>query len=341
MDLEQIVRDLQRRGYLDTQLPNGSIRRADANETLAFARQLEFIMTEVQVAETIEMRARELFPTIVIPDWADTHTHTQIQRIGKAVIASTNTKSNEVPQVELFGKQYQGPVRSLLSGYNYSIDDVRRSVVTGINVDTEKALGARKAINELEESLCYTGDEDSGILGIFSTAVGATSVTQVSTYDWDHASNTAQGMLADVNALLMATYSATRGKHTADTLCLGTKAFGIAMSTYNSPTFTTDTVASFLLRAQPWLKSIEHVPWLDDLGGSNKERQFVYRKDPQCLRMVIAQEFEQTAPQQRGWNIFIDCREKFGGIEVRHPKSIAYMDGLINAAGLTGGSTLS
>lgn len=341
MDLEALCTELQRQGRLDWVRPNGSVHRADANETTAFARQLEYIMTEVQAAEGIDLSARRLFPTIVIPDWSDSHTHRQIVRVGKAKLVGSNYRANEVPQVELYGKEFNFPVRSMIAGYNYSVDDVRRAVVTGINVDVEKGKAARRAIAELEETIAFSGDTTHGVQGLFSSTVSLTSVTQVSSYDWDHASNTPDGMLADVNALLMATWSATRGQDVADTLCLGTKAYGLCSVTYQSATYKNDTVLNFLLKSCPWLKAIEHVPWLDDIGGSSKERIFVYKRDPSCVRQVIAQEFQQTQPDLTNWNWQVGCRAKTGGIEVRKPKSIAYMDGVINAAGLTGGNLIA
>lgn len=329
MDLELVAREVARRGHI----------KEDAGETIAFARSLEHVMTEVQTAENITLRARELFPVSPeVPAVMESYTNRQVARVGKAKLGGSNMKVNDMPTAELYGKEYNAPVRTIYMAYEYSIDEFARSAYTKINVDTEKGLAVRRAMSELEESVAFSGDSDHGLVGILgATGVAATSKVGVT---WDNAAITPEIILNDIHNMFAYTFTSTRGLHVADTLAVGTAAYGILARTYQSATFKDTTLIDFILKSSPWCKAIVHTPYLDDLGTSAKELQLVYKRDPAVVKMVVPMDFQQFAPELSGTSVRVGCRQKTGGIMVRHPKAVTFMQGTINAAGLTGGSTL-
>jgi hypothetical protein len=255
---------------------------------------------------------------------------------GKAKIGHLD--ANDIPTVSIVGKEFPAPVRNIMMGYKYNLDDMRKAIKMGLQLDAEKGMAVRRAINETEESVAFSGDATYLLPGLF-TAPNILVVSKPSAGTWD-AANTPDEIIADINALFGATFDATRGQDVADTLVVGTKGYKILAQKYQASAFKDDTIMSFLLRTNVFCKRIEHSAWLDDLGASAKERIFVYKKNPSNVALVIPLEFEQLAPQLQGFTFHVPCRSKIGGLMVRKPKSVAYMDGVIVAAGLTGGISI-
>lgn len=312
--------------------------RIDANETLAFAREFEHIMSDVQMAEGIDLVARRIFPVIgEVPPEDESFTYRQAQAVGKAKIGSL--RANDIPTVSLAGKEFAAVVKNVMMGYVYDVDELRKANKLGMSVDSMKGLACRRAIAETEEGVVFQGDTETGLVGIFG-ATGILNPARAGAHTWDDVAVVPADIIADVDALYNATWDATRGKDAGDTLVVGTIGWRQLNAVYQSPTFKDDTVMSFLLRTKPWLKSIEHAAWLDDIGASSKERTLLFKKDPSAIGVVTPLEFEQQAPQLSGWTFHVACRSKIGGVMVRKPRSVAYFDGAVAATGLTGGNVI-
>jgi hypothetical protein len=329
LDLEKIMRNAASEG------------RIDANETVGFARQFEHIMVEVQMAEGVTLKARQLFPVIteVSPE-DDTYTYRQFAAVGKAKIG--NLDANDIPTVSTFGKEFPAPVKNITMGYTYTIDDLRKAARQGaLPLDAEKGLAVRRAINEAEEEIAFKGDTNYLLPGLFSAGSGIIPATKVSSVSWDNNAVTPEEMCLDLDALFGTTFAATVGADVADTLVLGTKGYLAITQKRQSPTFRDDTVMAYYLRTSPFCKRIEHAAYLDDAGATGKERIFVYKKNPSNVALIVPVEFEQLAPQPKGFVFHVACRSKIGGLMIRKPKSIAYMDGCINATSSLLGNVIS
>lgn len=300
-------------------------RRIDANETAVFARQLEHIMARTFDIELVDTKARSLFPVNTeVPTGAESHTYSQFEGFGKAKII--HNYATDFPSAEIRGKQFTGGVKGIGSSYQYTVQDLRAASMAGLDLAGRKANAARRAIEEELEEIAAVGNADYN-LGGFTNAPDIASVTkgtQTSGTTWAMA--TPLEVLEDVQNLCKAVFTASKGKRQADTLLVGTA--GYAKLAYTRlDTFSNQTLLTYVLANVPGLKSIEHWARLDTASGSSKERIMAYVRDPDVVELFIPQEFEQFAPQLVGMAFKVNCHMRTGGVAVRQPKLVTYMDG--------------
>lgn len=333
-----VVSGLQALGIYDAMVdsPIGP-KRLDANETAAFARELEFIFAEVYRREFPDLVGRSLIPAKTgVPSGAESHTYTEVVEYGKAGIIHNYAKN--FPSTEVQGFQNAQVIRSLGDSYNYSIQDLRAAALTKIHMPTEKADNARTALEQLLDSLILSGDSTTGLVGLNSASLVAnfnsvTKGTQTTGTHWQTAS--AKEILADVLALFQSIPNATLNKHNANTLVLDGASYNLVAfsmvqaidGTGAAVGFSGQTILQFLMANVPGLTSV--IPWfrLNAAGASGHSRIFAMDRNPSVIYQVIPQDFEQMPPQPVNMSFLVNCHMRWGGVVSPYPKAIAYMDG--------------
>ncbi len=325
--------------------------RADAMETSLFARQLEYVYTQTFDIEYADLKARSLIPVDTrVPTGADSFTYTQFDKIGRAKIVHNYAQDFE--NADVIAAQFKQSIVSLGDSYQYTIQDMRAAAMAGLPLESRKAEAARWAIEQKLESLAAFGDANTGLVGLTNAPsinavskvsqnnAGATTSTwtQLITYALAKGNITqaAQEIQKDVLGLSRTIFNNTKGVHVGNTLVLPTQAYAILATTVRAPGFTDDTLLQYILKSNPWLKSIEFWPRLD--GGAPAAvnsvwgRVMMYDKDPKVLGLIVSQDFEQFAPQPRNMAFIVPCHMRTGAVEVRYPLAVAYMDGVDGAA---------
>jgi hypothetical protein len=269
---------------------------------------------------------RSLFPiNTEVPSGADTFSYNLFDEMGEFKLGDPD--ADDFPMVDVKGSNSAGVIKSIFGGYGYSIQDLRASMMTGRPLDVQRGRAARRIFERKVDALVAVGDTPTGMKGI-TNASNINSVSkgsQASGTTW--ATATGDEIRKDVESLLQASFTNTKGAFGQEmTLMVGTAGYS-RLSTQRLDGFNQVTVGQYLLSAIPWLKAIEFWPRLDTAGGSSKERVMVYPRDPEVLEVIISQDFEQFAPQARNLRFIIPCHSRFGGVDVRQPKAISYMDG--------------
>lgn len=306
--------------------------RLDAGETLAFSRELEAVLAKTYDIKFPEVKWRQLLPMMSGGPGPghDAYTYTQINEFGEAEIV--HDFADNFPSVELEGKQFTSQINSIGNSFSYSLQDLRQSALTGRPLDSLKAAAARRVMERKVDALAATGNTLLGTKGLTNaTGIQAVTITTKTTAnDWigANAGAGAKGseILADCVKLIQAVQETTKGVHEADTLVLDTKGYSLVTTTrYND--YDSSVVADVLLKQIPSLKSIERWSRLDTAGASSKARIMAYARNPEVLEVVVPQDFEMFAPQARNMAFVVPCHMRFGGVNIRYPKAIAYMDG--------------
>jgi hypothetical protein len=57
-------------------------------------------------------------------------------------------------------------------------------------------------------------------------------------------------------------------------------------------------------------------------------RAVCYTRSPEVAQLVIPQEFTQLPPQAKGLSFEVPCYSRYGGVSVKNPMGMAYVDGL-------------
>lgn len=330
---------------------HGMLDHADANVSgfvAGFARQLEYVYPEVERLVFSQLKARTLIPVDTsVPNWAETFTYRQMGEIQRnAAIALSYT--DDAPQPELYANEFPQRIFSLTSAYGYSIQDMRAAAELNIQLDAEKGRMARQMIERSIEDLAAFGTplilQPGGSQQVYglTNAPNVTATTQISSGTWiaqynadtsDDKTASKAAMLADLAAMRQQIFNNTKGEMgQLGTLSVvfPTKLYSFLENVPRSIKFdsTGQNLLEYLVKTAGY-KDASYWNRLDlaNSGGTGG-RTMVYRRDPQVLRLIIAQEFEQFAPQPRNLGFIIPCHARTGAVEVRRPLEMTFMDGI-------------
>ncbi len=319
----------------------GILSRYDASFTAAFSRSLEYIYTQPFDVEYPALRARQLIPLDSQPNaGAEFYTYRMYDKTGRAAIVH-NYAGVSFPEADAIADEFRQLIVSLGSKYSYTVQDMRAAAMAGIPLEAWKANAARFAIEKRIEEIAFSGDTSTGLVGI-TNAPGVQSISKVSPGSggpgtWASqitaaiaggtVTQTAQAILADVNAMANAIYSNTLGNHTPTTLVLPLSAYAAVMTQTRAPGFTDDTIGQYILKSSPWLNEI--VDWVYANGASaGTGEAIMYEKDPEVVSLVIPQDFEQFPPEIDALRWLVYCHLRCGGVRAIFPQAIATMTGV-------------
>lgn len=303
--------------------------RGDANETLAFARQLEHFFSKLYEIKYPDVMGRMLVPVDTsVPTGARSHTYRQFDDVGEAVIV--NDYSNDLPAVEAFGKEYTEKVIPIGNSFFISIQDLRSAAMLGIDIDTRKAEGARKVMERKLDSLIAIGDTSVSMTGVANNAnVGTVSGL---TGSWSTA--TAAQIQADLEKIAKTVFDNSKGifgnpdTGTQLSLAVGTAQYSL-LATKRIDTFNMMTVLEYVKAGHiPFIRDVK--PWsrLDtaDAGGTGP-RIIAMPQDPDVVSTIIPQDFEMLPMQPKALGYTVPCHMRWGGVVVRYPVGMVYADG--------------
>lgn len=299
----------------------------DADESVFFSRQLEYVKTKTYDRKYPTLMARTLFPvSFDVNPGAKTITYQQWDWVGMAKIISNYAR--DIPRVDLRGKEFTGNIRSLADSYGYSIQDVRAARMAGVPLETRKAAAAKQAILMLEDEIALNGDADHKLHGLNShpnipdVAIPADGTGSSALWS----TKTDEQIIRDVNLLVSSIVDGTNGVETPDTLVLPLGAFQTASTKKVGD--TGKTVRQWILETSPYIKNIIVWPKLKGAGAGGTDLMFAYQRDPEKLTLEIPQDFEQFPVQEKGLEFEINCHERFAGLIVYYPLSVAKADGI-------------
>lgn len=298
--------------------------RLDANETAVFSRQLEFIKTRTFDIKYPNLKARQFIPTSnEAPNSADTITYRVWDQYGMAKIVANY--ADDLPLVDVTASETTVPVKSLGDAYQYSVQDLRISAATGANLDTRRASMARRAIEAAIDQIAAKGVPGTTMTGFLNNP--NVPIVAPDTGSWSAATDPAD-IIADLNKLVNYVITTTGQVHTPNTLLFDTASFAMLTTRPMGADFN-NTVMKTFLNNNPYITSVDQWTKLDtaDADGTGP-RLVAYVKDPEVLELEIPQEFEQFPPQARNLTFIVNCHARIGGVSIRYPLAMAYMDGI-------------
>jgi len=302
--------------------------KLDAGESAFFKRELEHVKAKSYDTQYKQLKAFDLLPiSTEAGEGATEITWRKYTGVGFAKIIADYAK--DFPKVDVYGEEVTSKVKGIGASYGYSIEDIRRSQMTGKRLDQRKADMARRAIDEKINSIGLTGSSADGLSG-FINASGITEYTILADGTgasklWS--SKTPDQIVRDVTGIVSAIMVPTYGKEAPDTLLLDLTRYNILANTRMGANNDT-TIMQYILKNSPVLKKIEWLTELSTAGAGGTSRMMAYAKDPMKLTLEIPRMYEQFEPQQQGMEFQIPCHAKCGGVLVYYPLSVAYADGI-------------
>lgn len=296
--------------------------RLDANESIFFARELEYVKARTYDVLYPEFKARMFVPVSnEAGPGAEAITYSQFDSVGMAKLISAY--ADDLPRSDVKGLQFTSPVKSLGGSYGYNLQEIRAAQFAGKPLEQRKANAARRAMMQLEDQILALGDAGTGLKGFINHgSVPTTSAPFVIS-----AASTPDQIIQTLNLCSNKIVSDTKGTEIPDTLVLPIEQYTYISSTPRSSTSDT-TILSFFLQSNPFIKSVDHWYRLDGAGVGPTDRAICYKRSPDKLTGEVPQEFEQFAPEQKGLEYTVACHQRVGGVVVYYPLSMLYIDGV-------------
>jgi hypothetical protein len=303
--------------------------RFDAVDTAHLLQELESV--EQVAYETVypEFKARRLIPPDTSDDpGAETVAYVMFDSFAMAEIIANH--AGDLPMVEAFAKKFAAPVHSLGIGYQYSIQDLRRSALARRNgnpgpaIDQQKAAAARRGSEARLDEIAAHGDAAAGLGGFVNNA-NVTLVPEING-DWLNPATTPAEIMADMDELVSTVVEATMEQMPPDTLVLPTTRYNLVAT---RPVDTTNqrSILQVWLERNPWVKDVLSWHKLETANAAGTgPRMIAYRRDPMVLALKIPQEYETMPPQAKNLAFVVPAHMRTGGTVIRYPVAVAYMD---------------
>ena len=308
-------------------MSKNNVPHLDSNESVFFQRQLDFIKTNTYDTKYAELKARKLIPVSSSNAGAERIFYRSYDQSGMAKFVSSY--SDDLPRSDISGKEFFATVKAIGISYGYSLLEIRKAAFANVPLDQKRALAARRAIAQLENSSAFFGDADNNIIGFFNNP-NITSVTipadgTTSSTLWIN--KTPDQILRDMNLVTNTVVSTSLGVEIPNTLLLPLDQYNYVASTARSANSDT-TILNYFLQNNPYIKEVEWVNELKTAGASSVTRMIAYRRDPEVLTLEIPSDFEQLDVQIRNLKYTIPCISQTAGCLIFYPLAICRGDNI-------------
>ena len=302
--------------------PDGTAVKMDAGQTATLARQLEYMESRVFTTKYPALKARSFIPVDTgIPAGAETITYRVWD--GYAMAKVVANYADDIEMVDVTAKEITSRIKSVASGYTFSVQDLRAIAMSGQPIDTMRAAMARRAIEAGLDEVAAFGIPEAGMPGF----VNHPNVPLVSPITGTWSGATDAQIMADFGKLVKSIVIATKGIHTPDTVIFDTDTFELLANKVVGQNLDR-TLLDVLLKNSPHIRNIDFWPKLATANAAGTGPRIVcYARDSEVLELKIAQEFEQFPPQPVNLAFKVPCHARIGGTVIRYPLAVAYMDG--------------
>ena len=328
-----MIRRLQKKLYDSLQeIPSeyralAAKHRWDENESIFFARELEYIKAKSYDKKYPFLKSRECIPMDTTANAGATAiTYEQYDQQGMAKIISDYAE--DLPRGDAKGKEFTSKIKTVASSYGYNFDELAAARMTGKSLTQRKSNATNRAMMVEENRIAFFGDDQNKLPGLFNNA----NVTEVSlAADGTGNAKTFQSkdadkLVRDIVSLPTQIRDVTRGVEYADTLLLPLTQWNMLANTRLPDTQI--SVREWILKENPDLKQIKWVDELKTAGDGNGTRMFAYRYDSDVLEMILASEFRQLPVQEKNLEFQVPCHMRVGGTLIYYPLACAYADGI-------------
>ncbi len=294
--------------------------RSDAIGVIHLARQLEDLDNQLYMTLFPGAMASRLIPMRNNIDvGAETHTY-QYGDISGRPRALAAGAGNDLPEATIAGGSETITLGSWSLGYSYSVQELRRGTMAGTSIDTAKAEACRKIMSLNFEAVMCSGSSEYGFKGLANNA--AVGLVTVITGTWSGA--TALQMIADVAKGIRTMKVDSKGAHVCNLVALPPSLMALLEITLVANTAV--TAIEHLRKTYPGI-SFEEWALLESAGAGSVARIVFAERAPTNYEGVNVVEFETFAPQVQGLRFVVACHQRLGGVLVRYPLALRYMDG--------------
>ena len=314
--------------------------RTDSNETIVFGRELEQILAQSYDVKYVQNKGRAFVPFMTVGPGVDSVTYNTFDRSGPSASGSPSFIDTygvaDFKNVSVKGKQSTTYFADIGNSYGYNLRDWQKAQQAGRPLDAMLARAAREDLESQLEMIIAGGDSVHNLMGLTNssdvTIINPTSTTGMSGGTWlgsggGAGSATVQQIFSDLAFAMKKIWVDTKTIEEADTVVFSSQMYAYLKTTLFQPTYNTKTVLQALLDANPWIKNVDYWVQLDTRGADSKGRVLVYKKDPNIVQFMMGQDFTSSPPIVDGFGFRVLNMMRPGGLQIRYPKAMLYIDG--------------
>ena len=306
----------------------------DAQAALSFAvSQTAYIEAQVYQTQYPDIQYPNLIPVDTSANaWAKSVTYYSQDKTGRAAWFHHYAKDIAIADIERTKNEVGIEMANI--GYRWTLEELGQAMmIPGTNLTPDRADAAIRAYEEFVDDLVLRGKGEKNFSGIMDYP-GITAVLasiQGGNTVWSQ--KTADAIIADVNTILTGVYQESLTVEIADTILLPLDAM-LLLGTKRIDG-TTMTVLQFLQQNNVYTNqtgrplTIRGVRGLETAGQNDSGRMVAYRRDPQVLKMHLPMPHQFLPVMQSAPMVFdVPGIFRLGGLEIRRPKAVRYMDGI-------------
>ena len=292
-----------------------------------FARELDYIKTQTYDVLYPEFNALRIFPqSSEVDPGAETTTYYSYDKTGLAKII--HNYATDLPRADVKGKPTTVPIKSVGASYGYSIQEMRASRMAGKSLDVRKGDSARYAIDYMINLIAWSGDEETGLIGVLSPGNDVPLFTlslNAAGTSTRFVDKTPMEILYDINSMQAFTAFLTKSVERPDNLALPTDAFLHIANTPRSE-MSDLSIMSWILKNSPRLKAIVETPELNSDSGMHPYAgygvAFMYKKSAKKFTIENPLPFLQYPIQPSGLEFEVPCEARTAGAVIYYPLSM-------------------
>jgi hypothetical protein len=298
--------------------------------------QTTAIESEVVKMQYPDVQYPDLVPvdTATGNEWVKSITYFSADMMGRA--DWFHHTALDVPLAELSREKFERGIEMAAIGYRYTLEEVASAMNTpGLNLTADKATACRRAYEEFVDNLALRGSVPKAMQGLINSSLvtATTAPADGAAGATTFASKSNDQVIRDINNAMMGIATGTNWLYYADTILLPPAVLvGLAgrIIQYSSMTLL-DWIKQYnVLTVQTGRPIVlAGVRGLETAGVGQISRMVAYRRDPSVLKMWIPMSHKFLPVWQRGPLVFdVPGIFRLGGVEIRMPAAMRYLDGV-------------
>lgn len=297
----------------------------DVASSIFFPRELEAIKPGSYDVEYAPLSAFKLIPVSRTTDpGAQVVTYNQYDSTGRAKIISNY--ADDVPLVNVSGKQFTSNIVSIGDAYLISIQDLRSSRFANKNIEQKLIQTANNAIQQDMNELAFFGNSHAGIQGwLTNPSIDVQPVAGATAPDRLWSAKNGPQMIDDLTEAISAIKTDTKGVEIPDTIALPiAQYYRLQTTQYSAGTDT--TALEWFLQNNPGFTVIAANELQGAFGGL--DGFVVYTRSESKFWQEVPVAFEMFPPIQENYAYKVLCHARYGGVIVAYPQSQAFRTGI-------------
>lgn len=248
-----------------------------------------------------------------------------MDRLG--VAKAINEAGDDLPLVSLTGQEFTNKAQDYGIGASWTQRQIDEAIFSKTSLESDLLEAARDGYEDKVDELIWTGDSAHGVQGLMDhpnipiytpgTSAGAGDDT------WPN--KTAEEMIADVRTLLSGIKVNTKNLYSANLVWVSPERLDLLATTYISG--GSKTAMDVLKGAFPGIV-FDSSYRLTTASAAGAQRMLAMFQDKKVAHAWEPQPFTVYGPQQKNFKFIVPCKGAFGGVIVKRPLAIAFMDGI-------------